>query len=307
MEICQGPVTMASNISVTVLEAGISCPFKFFAAHCLRIEPLNDIEPGLSPRQKGTMAHRCLSHFVEEAGQKNLDLIDDWDEVRQLLREKAQRLLVPFSKQFHWSVELKRWLDTETIKNDNKGLLYQWLEAEKNAWEKGFRWQMAEVPFSDLLIEGYPIRISGRIDRVDHHPEGGHICWDYKTGQIPTVNDVLELKHSQILPYILALQKGLTPIPVSDHASVIGGYIRLDSAGKIKLFDLPFAQENWKKLIQKWEAMVSDLFNRMEKGDVRPDPMPAPTKKDKGACRHCPIQVICGYALWDYETARGGE
>jgi RecB family exonuclease len=285
-------------VSATALEAGIACPFRFFALHCLQIDPLPETGPGLSPQARGSMIHKCLSRFVEEAGRRKLDLIKDWDEVRTLLKKEAMSLLSPLSNQFPWYVELKRWIyDEEYQGNNNMGLLYKWLKEEKRSWEKGLRWLSTEVPFSGLILNGHTIGISGRIDRIDKNPEGNYVCWDYKTGQIPTRKDLEELRSSQIFPYIQAVQKGLTHVSVSGNSTVIGGYIRLDSEGKIRLFDPSFTEEDWKVLIQIWEARVSELFNKLEKGDIRPSPMPTPTRKDEGACKNCPVRVLCGYKI----------
>lgn len=304
IEICKDPVPFPSEISATAMETGIACPFKFFVIHCLQINPLQETEPGLSPQTRGSMIHKCLSRFVEMAGQKQLDLIKDWDEVRRLLKKEALSLLSPLSNQFPWHVELKRWLNDEYQGHNNSGLLYKWLEEEKRFWEKGLRWLFTEVPFSGLIIDGHKIKISGRIDRVDKNPEGSYVCWDYKTGRIPTKKELDGLRASQIFPYIQAVRKGLTNIPVLVSSTVTGGYILLESEGKIRLFDPSFTEEDWKRLMQIWEARVSQLFNKLEDGDIRPSPIPAPTRKDDGACKNCPVRVLCGYELLEYRDSQ---
>lgn len=307
-EICKDPIPVPSEVSTTALEAGIACPFSFFALNCLQIDPLQETEPGLSPQAKGSMIHKCLSRFVEDARQRKLDLVKDWDEVRILLKKEALSLLSPLSNQFFWQVELKRWIYDEDYQgNNNRGLLYKWLEEEKHSWEKGLRWLSAEVPFSGLVLNGQAIRISGRIDRIDQNPEFNYVCWDYKTGQIPTRKDLEELRASQIFPYIRAVQKGLTHISVSSRSTVIGGYIRVDSEGKIRLFDPSFTKQDWKLLIKIWEARASKFFKKLEAGDIRPSPMPAPTRKDEGACKNCPVQVLCGYKILRYKDSKYAE
>lgn len=298
IEVCKTTIPLPSEVSSTSLEDGIACPFRFFALHCLQIEPLRETGPGLSPLARGSMIHRCLSRFVDEVRQKKLDLIKDWQVIKTLLKKEAVSLLSPLSDQFPWRVELKRLIyDDDNQGMNNKGLLYRWLEEEKRYREKkGLYWLSSEAPFSGLLLNGHKVSISGRIDRIDQETEGGgYVCWDYKTGQIPTMRDLDELRASQILPYILAVQKGLTNISVSAGSAVTGGYIRLDSEGKIRLFEPSFAEEDWKRIMLIWEARVSELFNKLEDGDIRPSPVPAPTRKDDGACKNCPVRVLCGY------------
>ncbi|MGA1864134.1 MAG: PD-(D/E)XK nuclease family protein [bacterium] len=300
IEICKTAIPLPSEVSATSLEDGIACPFRFFALHSLQIKPLQETGPGISPLARGSMIHKCLSRFINEVRQKNLDLTKDWQKIRSLLKKEAVSLLSPLSDQFPWRVELKRWInDDENQGTNNMGLLYRWLEEEKRFREKnGLLWLSSEVPFSGLLLTGHKISISGRIDRIDKDMEdGGYICWDYKTGQIPTMRDLDELRASQIFPYIQAVQKSLTHISASAGSAVTGGYIRLDSEGKIRLFEPSFTEEDWKKIMLIWEQRVSELFNKLEEGDIRPSPIPAPTRKDEGACKNCPVRVLCGYEL----------
>ena len=35
----------------------------------------------------------------------------------------------------------------------------------------------------DLAVDEQPMKVRGRIDRIDRHPEKGWAIWDYKTGE----------------------------------------------------------------------------------------------------------------------------
>ena len=298
---CKDPVPIPDTISVTASETALACAFRFFASHCLKIDPLDEPEPGISPLERGNMLHRCLARFVKKVIEKKLDLIENWDEARILLKRVASESLAPFSGQFPWHVELRRWLDEESLSSENRGLLYQWLKLEKQVWEKGFRWLFTEIPFTDLIPKGSKVPIRGRIDRVDYHPERGYVCRDYKTGKIPTRKEVEELQASQMIPYILAIRNGLIGTTMATETPITGSYIQIDAAGRINISDLSLADDDWRILTQQWEAMILTRFARMERGDITPSPTPAPGKKDQGACKYCPFVVICGYPLLEYE------
>jgi len=294
-ERCPGEVPIPPMVSVTALEQGIACPFRFFALSCLGLTPLAEMVPGLSPRARGEMLHRCLSSLVKEVLRRGLDLSEHWEQVSMIVKEEAQALLAPLANELPWHVELRRWLDDEPPDGENMGLLVTWLAKERAAWDQGFRWHSTEVSFSDLVPAGTSIRISGRIDRVDRHPEGGYICWDYKTGRVPAKREVEELWASQLFPYLLALRKAHTPIAVPADAPLFGGYIGIDAAGDIRFHDFSFVAEDWSLMLSRWEERVAGLIARLRQGDVSPSPSPAPTRKDRGACAYCPVRVLCGY------------
>lgn len=294
-ERCTEEVPIPSVASATALEQGIACPFRFFALSCLHLEPLDETVPGISPRARGTMVHQCLSSLVKEVLREGLDLCRQWEQVTMVVKEQAQAILAPLADEFSWHVELRRWLEDDPSGAETSGLLSAWLAQERDAWEKGFRWDSTEVSFSNLEPTGTSIRISGRIDRVDRHPEGGYICWDYKTGRIPVKREVEELWAPQLFPYLLALRKGHTPIAVSSGAPLFGGYIGMDAAGDIRSQDFSFTAQDWSLMLSRWEERVAGLIARLREGDVTPSPSPAPTRKDKGACAYCPVRTLCGY------------
>ncbi|MBN2373381.1 PD-(D/E)XK nuclease family protein [bacterium] len=285
--------SIPDSISVTELDDGIACPFRFFARHCLGLDRMECPESGILPRIRGEMLHKLLASFIAKALRMGLDLVKDWNEVRRLLESEAMRMISAVSPSFPYHVELRRWLDN----NDGIGLLDRWLEEERQNWEKGFRWLAVESSFSGLMIGGHNIRIRGRIDRIDHHPCEGYICWDYKTGRIPSKRDIEELKSTQILSYLTAVKRGLIKIDANPDAFITGGFIQLDSASSIKISEISMECEGWKKVLSEWECRASDLFDRLEEGDVRPFPKPAPMRKDEGACEGCPVRVLCGYKL----------
>ncbi|MGA1794720.1 MAG: PD-(D/E)XK nuclease family protein [bacterium] len=294
-ERCPDEVPIPPVVSATALEQGITCPFRFFALSCLGIEPLDEPGPGISPRARGEMVHRCLSRLVKEVLRQGLDLCKQWDQVTTVLKEQAAALLAPLADEFSWHVELRRWLEDDPSAGETGGLLPAWLAQERDAWDQGFRWDSTEVSFSNLEPPGASIRISGRIDRVDRRPEGGYICWDYKTGKVPAKKDVEELWVSQLLPYLLALRTGHTPIVVSSGTPLFGGYIGIDVAGDIRSQDFSLTAEDWSLMLSRWEERVAGLIAGLKEGDVAPSPRPAPTRKDRGACAYCPVRTLCGY------------
>ncbi len=310
--VCTIPIPIPPSISVTALEDGIACPFRFFILHCLGIALLDEPEAGILPRARGVMVHRCLASFVENVRRRGLDIIADWEEAKSLLREEAERLLSPLEDSFLWHVELRRWISDG---KSGHGLLYKWLEEEKINWSKGFRWLATELPFSDLQLGMYNIKISGRIDRVDFNPEDGLICWDYKTGYIPTDKDILELRTSQILAYLLALEKGLTGLDVPPETVINCGFIQLESASKVKFFKRLKEEEDKRLILTQWEARVLALLDKLVKGDIRPSPIipseggediqgggcPSPIIPSEGGnkeqCKGCPVMILCGYLV----------
>ncbi len=66
------------------------------------------------------------------------------------------------------------------------------------------------MAFQDLQGRDWPFTLRGRIDRLDYHPENSDlVVWDYKSGEIPKKNQVLEeVAEAQLPCYLLAVQQG---------------------------------------------------------------------------------------------------
>jgi RecB family exonuclease len=81
--------------AVSALEQYQDCPFKFFAAHVLRLEEPPQDEPTLSPKERGKFIHELFQKFFEAWDRRGDGTItpDRTDEARALFEEVAEPML----------------------------------------------------------------------------------------------------------------------------------------------------------------------------------------------------------------------
>ncbi len=121
---------------------------------------------------------------------------------------------------------------------------------ERERFEAGWRWQGFEVAFRDLRGQDWPFTLRGRIDRLDYNPETADlVVWDYKSGEIPKKNQVLdEVAEAQLPCYLLAVEQGRVPVNPA-AASLRAGFIGLKSprSHHLKHEDFAATPEKWRE------------------------------------------------------------
>ena len=213
----------------------------------LGLEELPDLEPGLTPLERGTVIHQVLHAFTS----RFLTVLQNdgyWDDQKasQLLREVAAECRPQDPDDLHWEAEMDRWLEGE------EGLLQKWLEQEKQRFLEGWRWLAMEENFAGMELPGWPTNIKGRLDRVDGHESMGLMIWDYKTGVVPGKNNMTEERHGfQLAGYLLAVQQGLITVP--PHPEARAGIIGLKSsrADHLKFEDFKLTADRWREILRK--------------------------------------------------------
>ena len=189
-------------------------------------------------------------------------------------------------------------MERRRLLGDKLGLLRMWFQEEINHHQDGWRWLVEEVPFKGLHVEGWPTALSGRIDRIDFHPQAGLLCWDYKSGSSPNSADVFKYHSEPQLPaYLLALLQGLVEIPAYPPLQKYhfqAGYITLKSEKDIKLDRLQADAERWQHFLETWKERLVELGQLLQQGYFDADPVPsAPERKREQLCNYCGLLTIC--------------
>ncbi|MFA4902906.1 MAG: PD-(D/E)XK nuclease family protein [Desulfobaccales bacterium] len=286
-------LALPGQISLSQISTALRCPCRFLLEHVLKVRELPEIEAGLDPRERGQLLHEVLALFASEF-REVLEQERVWDHERAqgLLREAVHKVLAPLSFDLHWQAEADRWLG-------EAGLLWEWLRLERERFEAGWRWLDTEVGFQDLHCQDWPFALKGRIDRLDYHPEiDDLVVWDYKSGEIPKKQKVLEdLEEPQLPCYLLAVEQGRASVS-QVAASLRAGFIGLKSprSHHLKHEDFNATPEKWQAAAAAFVERVSALGRRLAAGDFRPDPNPTPAGKELGACNYCPYCLLCGFS-----------
>ncbi len=155
----------------------LDCPYRYYLRTVLGLTDARDDWQEMSPAMFGDLAHTVLSDFARST--------PDFREsthaatIRDFLRDRlAANATDLYGRRPMGSVRLQiaqlgRRLDALATR-----------QAARNA--EGWRIvpEQAEATLSATMeVDGVPVTIAGRIDRLDHHPELGYAVLDYKTGK----------------------------------------------------------------------------------------------------------------------------
>lgn len=156
-----------TRISVTGLRDWLSCPFRFYLRHGLRMSAVDPGKAELDAGDFGTLLHAALQEMATgfrdgtDAAELAEFLLARFE---RAAREKyGTELTLPLIVQFESARQRLRAAAAVEAKERAEG----W-RTERTEWT-------FEIPLGPLLLRG-------KIDRIDRHPDGRVRVLDYKTG-----------------------------------------------------------------------------------------------------------------------------
>ena len=181
--------------SSSQLEMMASCPYRYFLARILRVEPLDDLtfEPDswLEGREFGTMLHEVLQDAMNElceAGQKpSMAFLSRMEPIAEASLRKWRDVIPPpneaaFERRRH---ELLRSVEIFLRKEEEacRQVTPKYFEVSFGFGEESPESIALPEPVSIALGGGAVLQLRGRIDRIDHdETKNEWNVWDYKSG-----------------------------------------------------------------------------------------------------------------------------
>lgn len=269
------------EFSATRYQRLIDCPYQFYVADCLGLSAPENVREALEKADYGERVHRILEWF--HGGSRDgrvtpfAETPDPHNRARAIdyLGEISRRVFADdLEDNLVHRAWLQRWLD---------------LAPEYIDWQieyaRDWRVQAVEVRATrEGLLPG--LTLHGRLDRIDQGP-GGTAVTDYKTGAVPTPEEVAAGEAVQLPFYALLM-------PAPPHQVQYLGLERdkvrpeavLEGAA---LADLTRA--NAERLVQ--------LVEQMRAGAA------LPAWGDEETCAHCAALPICRKQSWDGAVPAG--
>jgi ATP-dependent helicase/nuclease subunit B len=160
---------------------------------------------------------------------------------------------------------LERWLRR----------LPAYLDWQRDREAAGWHFSQAETrcEMSFELADGAPLRLEGRIDRIDARDDGSLAVLDYKTQSATTLAARLKPAGEDVQLAVYTILQG--------DAVAQAAYVALDDDVKARQIDEPqvAAAEQYQRLI--------DAFSGMRAG------LPLPAHGAVGVCHHCAARGLC--------------
>lgn len=267
------------SLSASAIESLRNCPYQFFARCLLGLGEAPELEAELEKRDYGNWLHAVLNRFHETRRDASSESTDEallWklaEQERERMGIKAAEFL-PYQAAFGpFITKYLKWLSAR----EQAGALY-------HAGEQRREMQ----PFAAMSPALAPIRLHGRIDRIDAvASEAGSeaAAWqliDYKTGNAKDLQAKAEEgpEDTQLAVYaVLAAQDG-RPVEAM--------YLALDDKDALVEVVHPDVQHSAAVLT---EGLAADLL-AMQQGQ------PLPALGEGRACSFCDVRGLCRRDDW---------
>lgn len=170
------------QLSVSRLNLYARCPFSFLCSELFDLKAEEVTSEDITPQEEGALIHEVLRGFWELKGSTPiLEILNHrYQAAGKQLTKRVVNMVSGFNKK-----------DVKLV--------------EKSEYVPRF----LEYRFSDLDIPTATgsVLLRGIIDRIDVHPSGKGVIYDYKSGGNPTVREVLNGEDLQLYVYLLAADR----------------------------------------------------------------------------------------------------
>ncbi|MDB5873786.1 MAG: addB [Ramlibacter sp.] len=253
------------QLSASAYEDLRRCPYRFFALRQLGLQEASEIDTELDKRDFGNWLHKVLAAFhavlhdsPEFAGPARARLLDiTADEVT-----KAQGLeegeFLPFAAAWPQVRDgYLAWL----AKHEALGAVFERAESEHE-------------------MQLGPVKLVGRIDRIDRMPDGSLLVMDYKTeGRPTTANRIRQPVEDTQLAFYAALL---------EEDTLAAAYVNVGERGKTERLDQPAVVKARDLLV---EGILHDLGQVAGGAEM-------PALGEGLACEFCAARGLCRRDWW---------
>jgi len=302
-------------MSARRLETFGACPFAFFAGDLLGLAPLEEPSADLAPLEVGLIYHGLLERFFSAlAASPALG-----GRLTEESLATAQALLAPTAETYFAALEKYGRVGSPALWKIQKrhilrdvGKVIQWHAGRLAEWRAAY----TEVPFGALpgtkvrppgrrepiAIESPhgPIRLRGRIDRVDLAADGpGWQVVDYKSGSPPGPKDMKEGTSLQLPIYLWAARELLGPEEARGTARAMFLPVRRPRAACLLASATAKGEpsEAFGRALARAAVYVRRYVDAMRRGLY-------PVYPRQECSGRCDFQEICRFAEWRIRRKR---
>jgi len=167
---------LPNKLRVTAFADYLACPYRFYLKHVRRLDELEDGNEEMDPPTFGSLMHDVLHRF----GGSEWRASDDPAAIEGFLSDALDRLAARHFGKDNSHVAVR--LQIEQLRQRLRDFAF--IHADEIA--KGWQLIATERDLEATVhVDGQPFVLTGRIDRIDYHPEHGYRILDYKTADRP--------------------------------------------------------------------------------------------------------------------------
>ena len=258
---------------MNVLANQAACPFKAFAMYRLGARKYDAPDIGISPSERGTVAHKALELFWRDIGSQRELLARSTDEIATVIDRCINAALDSELSRRQRNVSLERSRALEQVRL--RDLLNEWLQLERRRPD----FTLAESEAQSKVNAG-GLRLDVKVDRIDRLADGTHVILDYKTSDKINIKDWDgDRPDAPQLPLYT----------VKSGREVSGVYYAQLVPRDTSLLGQSGA--DLKRRLADWTRVVDHLGANFLNGDAAVDP-----KYAAKTCELCDLQPLCRIA-----------
>ena len=297
-------------MSASRLDAFGACPFAFLASAVLDLDPLEEPSPDLGPLEAGQIYHGLLQRFFAAVAEsKNLGgriTPETLDVARALLTQTAAAYFKRLEAYGRVGSAALWKIQKQNILRDVQRLV-AWHAENLTEWRAAYM----EVPFGaregepltppgrrePITVDSPhgPIRIRGRIDRIDLADTGerGYAVVDYKSGSAPSLKAMSTGTSFQLPIYLWAAEALLGAAEKGPRRFAF--FLPIRKPGQVGLIATErIGRKGWVKpgeALDRAAEYIRRFTDAMRRGFFPVYP--------RGDCPgYCHFHEICRYAKW---------
>lgn len=259
---------------VTEFADYLQCPYRYYLKHRLRLDSLDDAAEELDARSFGTLVHEIVKQFGRSSLKDSTSPEAIADFLESALNEHVQAV---YGDRSYPAVPIQIERARQRLR-----AFADW----QAGWRaQGYRIENAELPFDEkqhggnifLDVDGEPMFLRARIDRIDVHEESGRrIVLDYKTSDSAADPDSTHRKKNpegelDWIDFQLPLYHYI--FRRAGYAGEISvGYITLPKdVSKAGIQQAPWPESEIRDAVERAKGIVRCIWNnRFEKIDPPP-------------------------------------
>ena len=269
----RAPNDLPQRLSASQLDTYRQCPYRFFARAVLRLDEPEELDATLAKRDYGNWLHEVLHRFHSERDYRapaspQLQSAALWATGKLALDEAE---LLPWRASFeHFCPPYLNWL------------------AEREL--QGWYWADGETDHERAGDELAGTRLWGRLDRLDHGPDGQRQVIDYKTGDASAlVRKVKQpLEDTQLAFYAALLSSQGEQGSGADDDGLQACYLALDDPKAPRVIEHPQVALSAAVMVHA----VAAEWQRLRQGE------PLQALGEGAVCETCEARGLCRRDHW---------
>ena len=258
---------------MSVLADQAACPFRAFAKHRLRARESDAADIGISPSERGTVAHIALEFFWRDVGSQRELLALPQHEIATVIERSVSAALDSHMSRRSRSASLERSRALEQGRLHD--LLNEWLERERE--RPDFTVLEREQP-REVEVGGVKLLI--KADRLDRLADSTHAILDYKTSDKQGIKDWEGDRPNapQLMLYATHSQHAISSVEFAVLVPRTTNLVGLKG-------------QELQQRLPEWTDVVEHLGASFFRGDAAVDP-----KYGLKSCEFCQLHSLCRIA-----------